>query len=627
MSRRIALFVMAMLGATPAVAEVIQVPGDYAAIAPAVNAAASGDTVLVAPGIYTGNDNKNINFAGKSIALIAPGGFESTQINCENSGQAISIPAGGDARTLVKGFTFHSANSGVNGGAVNIYGTPATIEACRFFLGNTSLNGGALSVGYSTGLVTVKDCHFDHNAAYFRGGAVMADRAVALFTGCVFEQNIAQNMGGGAIFVNYGSVEVDQCTFYANWTNAEGNAINNAGATTVNRSLFLLANQGQGIQFYNSETAAITWCDFYGPLEAGLAARIGTDGNFDEEPMLCNGTYPFEVSVYSPCLAFECGQVGAGGGGCDFLPPGAPFLTEVSDVGNDQGRQVRLVWNASPEDGSAFTVITGYAVFRKQGPYKRGGGGDKMVPPGNWDYLTTVPAFGQPTYRCVVPTLCDSTVAEGMGLSTFFLRAMTPDPLEFFDSPPCSGYSLDNLAPMVPQNLVLAGTLLGWDPAADEDFGYFTVYGSSSQVLDASAAVVGRTTGTSFAVGGSPHPYYHLTATDFAGNEGPAATTGGVSDVPGAASPHDLHAAVPNPFNPSTRISFNLAEAGHARLSIYDAAGRLVAILVDEHLGAGLHQAMWDGRDSAGRSAAAGVYMYRMEIGTYAQSRGMVLIK
>ena len=97
--------------------------------------------------------------------------------------------------------------------------------------------------------------------------------------------------------------------------------------------------------------------------------------------------------------------------------------------------------------------------------------------------------------------------------------------------------------------------------------------------------------------------------------------------LPGSPAGNILAQAVPNPFNPMTRLDFEIARSGHVRLRIYDPAGRLVATLVDEALSAGPHHAIWDGRDSSGHQAAAGIYLYRLEIGNFSTTRRMTLIK
>jgi len=71
----------------------------------------------------------------------------------------------------------------------------------------------------------------------------------------------------------------------------------------------------------------------------------------------------------------------------------------------------------------------------------------------------------------------------------------------------------------------------------------------------------------------------------------------------------------PNPFRQSTRIQFDLAEAGPARLQVFDFRGRLVATLVDSpELTAGAHTTVWDGRDDQGNRQVAGVYLTRLEL-------------
>ena len=90
-----------------------------------------------------------------------------------------------------------------------------------------------------------------------------------------------------------------------------------------------------------------------------------------------------------------------------------------------------------------------------------------MYPPGEWDFVKMVPARGESTYSTICPTLADSTISDGMYWSVFFISAMTTDPLVYFDSNPDSGFSVDNLAPAVPENLQVTifypdSTVLTW---------------------------------------------------------------------------------------------------------------------------------------------------------------------
>lgn len=83
----------------------------------------------------------------------------------------------------------------------------------------------------------------------------------------------------------------------------------------------------------------------------------------------------------------------------------------------------------------------------------------------------------------------------------------------------------------------------------------------------------------------------------------------------------------PNPFNPSTTIRFALPSAAHTQVVIFDIAGRKVKTLVDDMLKAQNHEAVWMGKDDAGRSVSAGVYFYRVSSGDHLSVGRMALIK
>jgi hypothetical protein len=88
-----------------------------------------------------------------------------------------------------------------------------------------------------------------------------------------------------------------------------------------------------------------------------------------------------------------------------------------------------------------------------------------------------------------------------------------------------------------------------------------------------------------------------------------------------------LHAASPNPFNPTTTLKFGLPATLHVRLHIYDVAGRLVRTLVDEARPAGEHLTVWDGRGDNGAATASGVYHARLEAGAAVRTMRLVLVR
>ena len=82
----------------------------------------------------------------------------------------------------------------------------------------------------------------------------------------------------------------------------------------------------------------------------------------------------------------------------------------------------------------------------------------------------------------------------------------------------------------------------------------------------------------------------------------------------------------PNPFNAATAIAFELADAGHVSLAIFDLNGRRAALLIDQWYSAGRHQVMWDGSDH-GRPLAGGLYFYRIIFKKHSQQKCMLLLR
>ena len=85
---------------------------------------------------------------------------------------------------------------------------------------------------------------------------------------------------------------------------------------------------------------------------------------------------------------------------------------------------------------------------------------------------------------------------------------------------------------------------------------------------------------------------------------------------------YSLKQNFPNPFNPSTVISYQLAALSHVNLSVYDIAGRRVAELVNGWREAGQHEVTFDASN-----LASGMYFYQIQAGDYSAVRKMVLVK
>ncbi len=83
----------------------------------------------------------------------------------------------------------------------------------------------------------------------------------------------------------------------------------------------------------------------------------------------------------------------------------------------------------------------------------------------------------------------------------------------------------------------------------------------------------------------------------------------------------------PNPFNPTTEITYSLPEAGHVTIEIFEVSGRRVKRIVDEHRQVGIHRTIWNGLDQGGAVVASGIYFYRIKAGKWSRTRKMVLFR
>ena len=104
-----------------------------------------------------------------------------------------------------------------------------------------------------------------------------------------------------------------------------------------------------------------------------------------------------------------------------------------------------------------------------------------------------------------------------------------------------------------------------------------------------------------------------------------------VQSAPAIPTTFSLAQNHPNPFNPSTTISYNVEQSGYVNLKIYDVMGRLVRTLVDnQYVSAGYetgYSVVWNGLDDHGQKASAGLYIYRLQSGAMSMTNKMILLK
>jgi len=199
------------------------------------------------------------------------------------------------------------------------------------------------------------------------------------------------------------------------------------------------------------------------------------------------------------------------------------------------------------------------------------------------------------------------------------VRAVTSDPVVFFDSAPDSGYSRDNLPPAPPSPFTAAysdgATSLHWGRNSEPDFSHYQLYrGTFADFMPGAANLIAAPSDTGYNDPGPGGRYYKLSAVDVNGNEsayvgiGP----GGTLEVADGTVSFALEHVSPNPSHGERlSVEFVLPDADAARLDLLDVSGRRVAGAEVGSLGVGHHTVAL----AAGRPLAPGVYLVRLARG------------
>ena len=88
-----------------------------------------------------------------------------------------------------------------------------------------------------------------------------------------------------------------------------------------------------------------------------------------------------------------------------------------------------------------------------------------------------------------------------------------------------------------------------------------------------------------------------------------------------------LYSNYPNPFNPSTKIKFDVPKSSYVKLTVYDILGQEIKTLVDEKLSAGRYEVSWPAPTGDGNGYTSGVYFYRLVTGDFVDVKRMILLK
>ncbi len=179
------------------------------------------------------------------------------------------------------------------------------------------------------------------------------------------------------------------------------------------------------------------------------------------------------------------------------------------------------------------------------------------------------------------------------------------------------------------------GACFGTETIILEPFSYSTVFGRISAVGDTvwtrtfstparlhRGGPIGRTEDGGYicalTVGDPTLPDNHLFVALFEPDTHVVSSAETIPEIP---TRLDLQ-AYPNPFNPTTTISFDLNHPGIVKLNVFNVMGRQVSTLIEDNMSVGHHEIVFDGRE-----LASGIYFARLTAGAFVQSKKMVLLK
>ena len=255
-------------------AATINVPGDLPTIQDAIDVAANGDEVVVAPGIWTGTGQNVVDFLGKSITVRSSNGPDVTFIDGQNLRRGVTFSGGETSSSIIKGFTVRnglvpsSSTSSEGGGIWCAANTSASIIDCMItgnmawagagvmLRGTNSVSGCTIvnnnthddtsvnSYGggiYCLGNSIVTNCDIDSNGSYWGGGVVFFDSDAQLIN-CTVSAN--SSVQGGGLYIRNQSPTIDECTIEGNTAQYGGAAYLFTSSSPVFTDCIISDNSG-----------------------------------------------------------------------------------------------------------------------------------------------------------------------------------------------------------------------------------------------------------------------------------------------------------------------------------------------------------------------------------------------
>lgn len=376
-----AIVALLILTAVPCPATTWSVPGNAPTIQAGIDLAAVGDTVLVAPGIYTEDGNRDIDFHGKDLVLRSSAGAEATIIDCkaratfDDAHRGFYFHSGESSACRIEGFTITNGVSLMgtpyNGGGISCEGASPTISRCIIKNNHAAGNGLGGGIWIIGGAATIENCAIIGNRSDSNGGGIWVFTEappLPTITNCV----ISGNLGGGIWCGSQGLI-IASTTISGNRDGA-GVFCNIQSSITLEHSILWGNCNGpnDGIDLLlRSGSSFVTFqcCDVDTTGFSGDGTVAFTGDNVFSDPMFCNpascvdapstGGF-YRLNSGSPCLPENnaCGVlIGALGACAATSVPTSPETWVLSVFPNPSVTTTQMRYSLAENAAAQLTIF------------------------------------------------------------------------------------------------------------------------------------------------------------------------------------------------------------------------------------------------------------------------------
>jgi hypothetical protein len=199
----------------------LRVPDHFATIQQAINAACAGDSILVAPGFYSGSGNRNLNFGGKDLVLVSEGGMGAASIDGGGVARGFSFGNGETSASVVDGFSI----SGTSDAGIFCSNASPTIRNCDMSF-VTSGSGIVLAPSFSL----VEDCVISNNRTSTAGPGIRIVGGAPNVLDCEIRDNESIGSEGGGISIRNSAAVIESCLVFGNRSDDAGGGVYIEGA-------------------------------------------------------------------------------------------------------------------------------------------------------------------------------------------------------------------------------------------------------------------------------------------------------------------------------------------------------------------------------------------------------------